>query len=360
MRLCFIARDITDIGGIQQTTSLIANCLDDDGNNVTIISLYHKFENPSFLLHPSIKTIKLFDRFADTKKDFWSIKKQVKNILNIGNYDVIIVQGTAFANYLPRNIWEKGVIVCEHEHYHSGRLGGLHWFGIRKSLKFASAIVCLTELDANNFRKKTKNINIYAIGNSYAGEISNNYNRESKTIVSCGSLTSLKGFDKAILAAKSVLKDNQDWKWKIYGVGQEHKNLEQLIIESNLQDRVFLCGYESDKDAIYADKAIYVCTSKFEGFGMTILEAMKYGLPVISFNIKYGPMELVQDNKNGFLVPQDITSLSNALSLLIKNDNLRSNMSNYSLKVASNYSMEQIYKKWLIVLEDVTHVKHYK
>ena len=81
-----------------------------------------------------------------------------------------------------------------------------------------------------------------------------------------------------------------------------------------------MCGYENDKKIIYGDKSFLVLTSKYEGFGMVLLEALQHKLPVISYDVKYGPKEIVQNGFNGYLiVPNDIKELSCVISKFIEN-----------------------------------------
>lgn len=359
MRIVYFLRDITDCGGIQQTTCNITNALleFDEVESIQIISLYHKYANVFFELNSSIERAALFDHVVDLRKAFFDIKKRLKGALASLNYDIIIVQGTLFSIYIPTSIWKNNnVIVCEHGHYDMGKLFGLHSFGKRIALKHAAAIVALTALDAKNYLSNRKRNNIITSIPNAPIMLNHvpSYNCASKTIVCCGTLDKLKRFDHAISAAK-VLKENYpDWKLVIYGDGKEREYLQKLINNNSLNSVVMLQGYENNKTVIYNDKAFLLMTSKFEGFGMVLLEAMQFGLPLVSYDIKYGPKEIIKDNYNGLLVPDgNIQELTSTIEYLIEHPSVRFEYSCNCKSVINNYSIDRISKQWINLFNSI-------
>lgn len=354
MKIIYFIRDISDCGGIQQTTcyginSIIRNSKDYE---IATISLYHKNKQNFFSLDSCVKNHALFKEKIDTKKQYFKIKKRLDILIKQINPDIIVVQGTAFASYLSVDVWRRcKVIVCEHGHYDMGGKFGLHWFGKKISLKYAKAIVTLTKLDAQNYIKNNKNKII--IKNIYnpcflQKDGSVQYNLESKVIVSCGTIDNIKRFDHVVKAAEIVFAKHPDWCWYFYGDGPQKKNLEQLIEDKHLESNVFLKGYETDKSIIFGDKSFMVLTSRFEGFGMVLIEAMQYRLPVISYDIKYGPKEIVINNHNGLLVESgNIELLAKAVDELIENADKRKNMSIKANTSLNKFDSEVITKQWL-------------
>lgn len=352
MKLLFFTRDISDCGGIQQTTcNLVSNLLMRDPSlEISIISLYHKNILPFFSIPNKVERIALFEKKINLHGASKKIKNRINKILRSLEFDVLIVQGCEYSNYIPTSIWGKKVIVCEHEYFGFGHTFGIHWRGVKKSISKASAIVTLTELDANDFRKKNKRqipiIHIYNALVEIDKKLKQNVN-DSKCIVSCGSLVQLKGFDRAIEVARKLFVKYPDWTWFIYGEGEYRSQLEKLITNYHLENKVFLKGYENDKAKIYADKAMLVVTSDFEGFGMVMIEAMQFGLPIVSFDIKYGPKEIVEDKKNGELIPiYDCTKLADRLGYLIENPELRNQYSEYTSKSIERFSPQKIVSEW--------------
>ena len=358
MKITYFIRDITDCGGIQQTTCHGINSIikTSEEYDISVISLYHKNEECFFYLDQKVKKYALFTEIIDTKKQYFQIKNRLRVLLEQVKPDIIVVQGTAFANYISRSIWNRyRVIVCEHGHYHMGRKFGLHWFGKNKSLKYADAIVTLTELDALNYKSNNKKgIVIKKIYNPcvFQKNFQSIYKLNSKVIVSCGTLNKVKRFDHVIATAEKVFAKHSDWCWHIYGDGPEKSNLEKMIRERRLEKSVFIKGYETNKNVIYGDKSFMVLTSNFEGFGMVLVEAMQYHLPIISYSVNYGPKEIVEEGINGFLVESgNIELLSDAVEKMIEDTDKRQIMSKKAYQSLNRFDNEQITKQWIDLFE---------
>lgn len=357
MNIAYFLRDISDCGGIQQTTCYeINSILNNSNHKISIISLYHKNRNNFFELDKNAKKYCLFADYVDTKKNFINIKKRVNSLLNQINPHIVIIQGIAFANFISQDNWRKyKVIVCEHGHFYMGKKFGLHWFGQKISLKKAKAIITLTDFDKINYEKHNQNgILIKKIFNPcvFQTNYHGNYNKSSKTIISCGTLDEIKRFDHVIISSEIIFAKHPDWKWFIYGDGPERRKLEQLIYEKKLQDNVFLKGYEYDKNIIYGDKSFMVLTSSFEGFGMVLIEAMQYYLPIISYNVNYGPREIVENNINGFLIEDgNIDLLSKTIEYMIENEEKRQKMSMNAFQSLDRFDSETITNQWLSLFD---------
>lgn len=150
-------------------------------------------------------------------------------------------------------------------------------------------------------------------------EITNKVNEDNKKIIisSVGRLHKVKGYENLIKAASLLKKDN--WTIEIAGEGQEKNNLQVLIDSLNLKDKVKLLGHVEDIDKVYENTDIYIQPSLSEGFGLTVVEAMGFGLPVIVTPVGSLP-EIVQDNETGIIAEgTDPDSLLGAMNKLIEN-----------------------------------------
>ncbi len=358
MKIVYFIRDISDCGGIQQTTCHIINSLMDAcrGYDISIVSLYNKNHKSFFELNSKVKNYVLFERVVDTRIQYFQIKSRLNSLLLKISPDIIVVQGIAYSNYITKKIWSLyKVIVCEHGHYYMGGRFGLHWFGKKIALKNAGAVVTLTSLDKYNYdANNRKGIIIKTIYNPCVlkNDCCIQYNINSKTIVSCGSLDKLKRFDHIILSAEKVLKKHPDWCFNIYGDGPERLHLEELISEHKLENKVFIKGYENNKDIIYGDKSFFIMTSLFEGFGMVLLEATQYKLPLISYDINYGPKEIIENGVNGYLVESgNIDLLSEKISEFIDNADKRRIMSNMAYISLNRFDERNITNQWIELFE---------
>ncbi|WP_175979625.1 glycosyltransferase [Caballeronia zhejiangensis] len=124
-------------------------------------------------------------------------------------------------------------------------------------------------------------------------------------VLAVGRLGAQKGFDVLIRAFASVLKTRGDATLVIAGEGKDRARLEALVRELGLSDSVSLPGFAGDVAELYRNADLFVCSSKREGFGNVIVEALSFGLPVVSTRCEHGPDEILDGGKYGRLVPVD-------------------------------------------------------
>lgn len=130
-------------------------------------------------------------------------------------------------------------------------------------------------------------------------------------------------------------------------------NLQSLIENYNLSDKVKLCGNVSDLHKRISESTAFILTSEYEGLSNALIEAMMLGLPCITTDYS-GADEIIKDNINGIIVPRNnIYSLSKAIISLLENEELRENFSKNSLEMAKNYKKEIILKEWEKVIEKI-------
>jgi len=164
-------------------------------------------------------------------------------------------------------------------------------------------------------------------------------------IVSVGRLSAEKRFDVLIEAFALLHQNLPEARLTIYGEGSERQALEAQTARLGLKDSVRLPGYVTDMDKIHASSDLFVCSSRREGLGNAIIEAMARGVPVVSVDCPYGPRHLIGDDHAGKLVPQGregvlATDLAVAIQDLIKDQAARERMTEAALSVAQNYSVE--------------------
>ena len=166
-----------------------------------------------------------------------------------------------------------------------------------------------------------------------------------KELLSIGRLSYQKGFDRLIKAFKIVHETYPEWKLIIYGDGEEKDKLLGLIEEYNLVSFVVIHRPVKNVEEIYCNSSCFVLTSRYEGLPMVLLEAMSYGLPIISYDCKCGPKDLINNGLNGFLVPEgNIEELANTIMKLISNRDTMIEMGRNAKVESQQYEREAVLK----------------
>jgi len=176
----------------------------------------------------------------------------------------------------------------------------------------------------------------------------------SKRVVSIGRYAYEKGNDFLLRAWVKVEKQCLDWTLDIYGQGNQtpyRELMQELGID---ESRCHLHGSITDVNNIYQGSSIFTLPSRFEGFGLVIIEAMAYGVPVVVFDCENGPRNIITNNQDGILVkPFDVDEYAEDLLRLIKDDQLRSQMGNRARESSKRYLIEDIAQKWKDLFDEI-------
>lgn len=186
----------------------------------------------------------------------------------------------------------------------------------------------------------------------------NMYNSRTRNIIFLGMIIPRKGIIDLLEAVKMIEKKlPQDVRILLYG-DDKNKNINTLISERNLQNRVSFCGWleRKDKSSCFESAMINILPSYHEGLPMSILETMAYGIPNISTTIAAIP-EVITDGKNGLLVkPGDVSSLAQNILSLATDEKLREKYSNASYEtICKNFSIEKHLNHIISLYEKVLH-----
>jgi glycosyltransferase involved in cell wall biosynthesis len=165
--------------------------------------------------------------------------------------------------------------------------------------------------------------------------------------VAAGRLVDQKGFDTLIEAFACISADVPEWSLTIYGEGPHRKRLQDRIEALDIEDRVSLPGVTAKAGSWVDAAALFVLSSRYEGFPNVLTEAMAAGLPVISTQCDFGPAEIVDDGVSGLLVPvDDVGHLAAALKMLMLDDVMRRRLAKAGYDSVLKYSVAVIMGQW--------------
>ena len=349
--------DRTD-GGLKVATSL-ANELS-TMYEVHLLSMIST-ENNFFSLKQSVRYQNLSPKKISMSKNFLDAVKLLRNYLKEQNIDIVFGIGMSMNTVgVASTLGLKTKFVsCDHTNSivdNDTKVKKVQRF---VGAKFADKIITLTQEDRRNYIRKygIAEDKIAYIYNWKEDVLSNvTYNSESTKLVTVGRFDIQKGYDYLVQVAKKVLNEKSDWTWDIYGSGNkgEVNKIRDLIIENDLQDKLFIKGLEKNQALIYGDKAIYVMTSRYEGLPLVLLEAQQYNLPIVSFRCPTGPNEIVEDGVNGYLVEcYDTDKLSQKLLELMEDEALKQSFSEHAKDNMDKFDKDKILKQWIELIETI-------
>lgn len=175
-----------------------------------------------------------------------------------------------------------------------------------------------------------------------------------KRIISIGRYAYDKGNDLLLQAWAIIEKEFADWTLDVYGNGNiepYNKIIGELGIDKN---RCHLYGPTNDVMKEYLSSSIFLLPSRFEGFGLVIIESMACGVPVVSFDCENGPRSIITDGEDGFLVqPFDIMAYAEKVMQLMRNEELRKRMGANAQKVVSQYDLDIVGLQWKQLFDEL-------
>ena len=193
----------------------------------------------------------------------------------------------------------------------------------------------------------------------------------AKRVVTIGRYAYQKGYDLLLQAWAEVertrkeergrrnegIRELENWTLDIYGQGDQ-ADYRQLMTELGIDtNRCHLNGPVEDVVGAYLESSIFVLSSRFEGFGMVLVEAMACGLPVVSFDCPAGPDEIITDGVDGLLVPSgDVHALAEKLMTLMSDENLRRQLGQQARQTAQRYDMAVLANQWIDLFEKVIKI----
>lgn len=277
-----------------------------------------------------------------TLKTIRYIRKTIKNL----QPDVVLSFGEFWNNMVLLSMIGVNIPIYISDRSSPRKdLGFLHNNLRRLLYPSAAGIIAQTQKSKELFNKNINHKNIRVIGNPIR-EIKVSEKREQeKVILSIGRLIRTKHFDRLI----DIFYHLNQPEWKLIIIGGDPNiekistELQEKVNKLELHDRVILTGQLKNTDDYLMKASIFALTSSSEGFPNVIGEAMWAGLPVVAYDCIAGPSEMIEDGKNGFLIPQfDDDLFAKRLLYLMKNTEKRMQMGQYARESIRKFSSDTI------------------
>ena len=341
-------------GGTERITQVLANALTQEHNyhvsvlnreNARVISFFPLEESVRLDVLPSggvLKKILALRRYLK--------KEQIDILINV---DVML----GILSFPAQLLYPRLKIISWEMFNIRNSIGNRYARLVREyALRHSAYYVNQTKGDMQAFQAEMKvKCPITYIHNPYLEKSApGEYDLKSKVIITAGHFFRMKGFDLAVETARHVFDKHPAWQWRFYGDGQQLTAVKKLVEKYHLENNVLFCGRVSDMKQIYPQAAMYVMTSRSEGFGLVLTEAKSFHLPTLAFDVDFGPREIIEDGKSGYLVkPFDIEEMARKICGLIENADLRKCFSDHAIDNLSAFSIDAFVHKWKDIIDFV-------
>ena len=362
-------------GGVERVLTLKANYFAEHfGYDITIILTDGKGKPFAYPLSDKIKVVHLDINFEELwtcsflKKIFVYLKKQrifkrrlTEELMRI-RPDITVSLLRREINFIngikdgSKKIGELHVNRANYRNFEANdtnvikRIFERFWMkNLVSHLKRLDRFVVLTHEDGASWSELPK-VEVIPDPLSFSPQVQSSLS--SKRIIAAGRYVYQKGFDLLLHAWASVEKRCPDWELVIFGAG-DRTPYERLSSELLLQ-RCSLNGPTADIEKEYLNSSLFAFSSRFEGFGMVLIEAMACGLPVVSFACPCGPKDIITDGIDGLLVENgNVSQLAEKIIYMIEHPEERARMGQKAKLKSEQYKIENLAQVWKRLFESL-------
>ncbi len=377
LKIVYVTPALYMAGGVERVLTLKANYfVEQFGYDVTIILTEGKGKSLFYPLSDKIKIINLDINF----EELWTCsflkkisvylgkQRQFKNLLTAElmqhRPDITISLLRREINFLneikdgSKKIGEIHINRANYRNFDENESNFIKrqfakcWLrGLVNHLKKLDRFVVLTEKDREAWIGLA---NISVIPDPLPFQPHSFSKQTEKRVVAIARYSHEKGVDLLLQAWKLVETKCPDWRLDVFGDGErmpyEHLMDDLQISRSCCQ----LHGRTNDVEKEYCNSSIYVLSSRFEGFGLVLLEAMSCGLPIVAFDCPWGPRSIIHHNVDGLLAPNgDVSQLADAMISLMQDKDKRIIMSAKAIQTSGHYRIDGIAQQWKQLFESV-------
>ena len=341
-------------GGAERVGVVLANGFALRKHQVTVVADLTK--PVTYKLDEQIKLLNLaaYDYKSKCLKWLFAIKT-LRSYIKAEKPDVIIgiLELFSFLSKIAALGTGTPVIATEHDSFErpsSAPMGFVEKFFKFHVNKWFGIVTVLTAADKKFISKRLKNVVV--MPNPLCMPILHDVPAKEKIVLAAGRLDAwhYKGFDLLIKAWSKVNAKFPDWKLNIAGVWLQEASkefLNSIAKESKCDKSIEYLGFQVNMLPFYQRSSVFVLSSRYEGFGLVLIEAMSQGCACVACDYKGRQSEILEDGKDGMLCPVDsVEHLADALEKMIKDDELRYSYQQNAIHRAAYYSVENTIDRW--------------
>lgn len=368
MKIVYYLPSLYAPGGLERIITFKANyfaehCEEDE---IYIITSEQIGRKEFFPLSPKVKRIDLgvpFDwpfnqsrigkilkypfRFQKFKQRFANVLMELKPDITIST----IRRELKFIHSIPDGSIKVGEFHVTRNSYGFGKGNVMdktlrrHWEKkLLKDLTKLDKLVVLTHEEAAFWSELN---NVCVIPNPIITPTDRQSDCTARQVIAAGRYATQKGFDLLIEAWNLVHQRHPSWVLRIYGDGSLGASFQQRIDELGMTAACILEPTVTNITDKYCESSIFVLSSRFEGFGMVITEAMSCGIPPVSFACPCGPRDIIQDGVDGLLVENgNISEMADKICYLIEHEEIRKEMGQQARIHSERFQMDKVAVAW--------------
>ncbi|MDX2605813.1 glycosyltransferase family 4 protein [Streptomyces caniscabiei] len=381
MKIAFLINNAFGIGGTIRSTANLSAAFA-DRHDVEVVSVHRSRDEPALPFDPRVRLTSLIDLREDSpgfegdhpltqrpgtmfpytgatgNLPYTGLQdERIGGFLADTEADVVIATRPDLNGYLARDGRRRYLRVGQ-EHLSLDQYREPLRSNQNRAIGGLDAYVTVSEADAAQYRAALPGVTttIVCVPNGVQAPAVERSTLDSRVVVAAGRLIPIKRYDRLVNAFAKVAADHPGWTLRIYGRGPQKENLRQQIDRLGLHDRVFLMGAVSPIETEWAKGAVAAVSSDMESFGMTIVEAMHCGVPVVATDCPHGPGEIITHGEDGILVPLDgdVDAYADALNRVVGDEALRARLGKQALVKAETYAPAVIARRYESLFEELT------
>ena len=358
----FIVCSRLSYGGAERVGVMLANGLS-VSHSVYLIS--NTLEEPTYEVKSSVQLLPLFSSISSKIEKWASTLPNIRKYAKTYRPDVIIgiMETCSLVAKLATIGLNIPVIMTEHNAFERPKNTPLtKWQIITKFYinKLYCCVTILTEADKEFIGLRLKNTVVMPNPLFLTPII--NLPVKDKIVLAAGRIDDwhYKGFDILLKAWGTIAKQYPDWTLEIAGEGKKEdlELLQDIVRKSEVENQVKFLGYQKNIVDRYKQSAIFVLSSRYEGFGLVLIEAMSQGCACVACDFKGRQREIIRNDSEGLIcVPNDVDALALAIKKMIGDDIYRQKVQEAAIERSKYYAMDKTIKRWEELLKKV--VKHF-